>query len=128
METISTVKRRGRPAGGTNKPRVHTPTDTSLSHVRYNTDYTADADGYVRRKIYKGTTLSSTWVYDPKKSLTNPVWVENHDVVDSDYKEDTAGNNMMANKDLPKSKRTYLNPANGKYVGYTRARMLGLVK
>jgi hypothetical protein len=32
------------------------------------------------------------------------------------------------NELLPKSKRKYLNPKNGKWVGYTRAYNLGLVK
>jgi hypothetical protein len=35
--------------------------------------------------------------------------------------------NEFKQEDLPKSKRQYLNEATGKLVGYTRARMLGLI-
>ncbi len=31
------------------------------------------------------------------------------------------------NEDLPKTQRTYINPNNGKIIGYTRARMLKLI-
>jgi hypothetical protein len=34
---------------------------------------------------------------------------------------------VVVEKELPKSKRKYLNPATGKMVAYTRAKMLGLV-
>jgi hypothetical protein len=34
---------------------------------------------------------------------------------------------VVNQEDLPKTKRQYINPNNGKLVGYTRARMLGLI-
>lgn len=42
-------------------------------------------------------------------------------------KEEEVNNTNETDESIPKSKRKYLNPANGKLVGYQRARKLGLV-
>lgn len=63
----------------------------------------------------------STWYYEDKK-LTK-VSIKYPDNYTSEF-EDT----KKQNKKLPKTKQKYLNPANGKYVGYNRAVQLGLIK
>ena len=64
------------------------------------------------------------WTWDKKKSPYAPLSVEviypkgwDFGVVEGEDDED-----------LPKTKRKYLNPNNGKFVGYTRARALNLIK
>lgn len=66
-----------------------------------------EEDGYTR-----------TWYYDTTKYGINPYKVE------IEYPK---SNEVLDNSKLSKTKRKYLNPINGKMVGYARARGLGLI-
>jgi len=66
----------------------------------------------------------SIWKYDLDKFSRGPVEVE---IV---YPKDFLTPDQQlkkANKKLPKSQQQFLNPANGRMVGYYRAKTLGLV-
>lgn len=67
----------------------------------------------------KKTGIKSVWKYDSKKLKSGPYEVET--IYPKDY-DDT----LPDDDSLPLTKRTWLNPANGKYVGYGRAVQLGL--
>jgi len=62
---------------------------------------------------------SQTWHYDLDKSPNGPMMVEIF-YPDGYFPEEQEEN-------LPKTKRKYFNPANGKMVAYTRAKELGLL-
>ena len=67
----------------------------------------------------------SIWKYDLDKFVRGPIEVE---IV---YPKDFLTPEQQlskANKKLPKSQQQFLNPANGKMIGYYRAKTLGLVK
>lgn len=67
----------------------------------------------------------SIWKYNLDKFERGPIEVE---IV---YPKDflTPEQELKkANKKLPKSQQQFLNPANGKMIGYYRAKTLGLVK
>jgi hypothetical protein len=70
---------------------------------------------------YNHDGVKSVWNFDLTKSTNGPISVEI--TYPSNYKlvEDE-------NEQLPKTKRKYLNPNNGKYVGFQRAKSLGLIK
>lgn len=63
------------------------------------------------------------WSYDPKKNLNGPHSVEifypkgYDDKVEDDPTDES----------IPKTRRKYINPKNGKLVAYTRAKELGLI-
>jgi hypothetical protein len=63
------------------------------------------------------------WSYDSKKNPQGPFSVEIFypKGYDGEIEDDPT------NEKLPKTKRKYLNPENGKLVGYTRAKALGLI-
>lgn len=58
----------------------------------------------------------STWYYDVDKFPNGPYKVEVDNVVVE-----------IKNEDLPLTQRKFLNPANGKMVGYGRAKQLKLI-
>jgi hypothetical protein len=62
---------------------------------------------------------TDTWVYNDKGHLLE-VKLDWDKVYLKKYKED-----IEFQRSLPKYKRQYLNPENGKYVGYARAKALG---
>lgn len=63
------------------------------------------------------------WHYNVDKYGMNPYKTEIHyPEEDNKYEE-----SEIDNDDIPKTKRKYFNPTNNKYVGYTRAKMLGLI-
>jgi hypothetical protein len=62
---------------------------------------------------------SQTWHYDLDKSPNGPMMVEIF-YPDGYFPEEQEEN-------LPKTKRKYFNPANGKMVAYARAKELGLL-
>jgi hypothetical protein len=64
------------------------------------------------------------WKYNLHKNQRGPVEVEL--VYPKDYQTVEQRLNMD-NSSLPKTKQQYLNPNNGKMVGYYRAKTLGLV-
>jgi hypothetical protein len=57
------------------------------------------------------------WEYDLDKFKFGPV------NVNIDYKNTTSSNNLITLK----TEKKYLNPHNGKYVGYQRAKQLGII-
>jgi hypothetical protein len=78
-----------------------------------------------------GTT--STWFYDTERSTNGPYRVEIGYPKDTDYnkvfeEEYDEDKDTSTDTSVPITKRRWTNPANGKLVGYTRAKNLGLVK
>lgn len=61
-----------------------------------------------------------------ENNTTTPATTENVVETAAEMTVETAAE-VKAEKPLPKSKMKYLNPATGKMVAYTRAKMLGLV-
>lgn len=66
-----------------------------------------DRDGY------------AIWEFDTQINPHGPI-----SVTESPLEE----KNLIAEEDLPVTKRQYLNPSNGKMVGYARAKNLGLIQ
>ena len=77
-----------------------------------------------KREYESYTGRRSVWTYDLDKFPNGPIKVEifyPEGYIDSVEVDETDEN-------IPKTKRKYVNPANGKLVVYTRAKELGLVK
>jgi hypothetical protein len=86
---------------------------TNVSSRKFQHEY-KDSDGTI-----------SIWKYNLDKFARGPIEVEI--VYPKDYL--TPEQELKkANKKLPKSQQQFLNPANGKMIGYYRAKTLGLVK
>lgn len=66
---------------------------------------------------------SQKWHYDLDKSPNGPIMVEMF-YPKGWFKDEI---DETENEKLPKTKRKYLNPANGKMVAYTRAKELGII-
>jgi hypothetical protein len=67
-----------------------------------------------------------TWHYDTDRTTNGPVKVDISYPKGYDFR--TIDERLCdENKELPKTRRKYLNPANDKLVGYTRARALGII-
>lgn len=64
------------------------------------------------------------WTYNLDISDRGPISVE---VIYPKGHENESVEEEVPNENLPKTKRKYYNPSNGKYVGYTRARALNLI-
>ena len=106
---IQEVKKgRGRPTVDKDQQQV----DQFKANI-YNRDF-KNADGTTDR-----------WHYNLNKWPNGPYKTE----MDIYNKEPMPENKQVVvnQEDLPKTKRQYINPNNGKLVGYTRARMLGLI-
>ena len=98
---------------------------------KFHVDY-VDDEGVIAR-----------WFFDRKRNLHGPtaveaIYPEGHELFEGQnaFIEKPAKVGKVAKKaskigkaakPLPKSARRYTNPANGKEVGYTRAKMLGLI-
>jgi hypothetical protein len=65
------------------------------------------------------------WKYDLEKFSKGPI--ETITTYPKGYKSPLEAT-KAENKDLPLTKQQWLNPANGKMIGYTRARALNLIK
>jgi len=79
---------------------------------------------FVREYKFRDST-SQKWHYDLDRNPSgNPIEVEMF------YPENYFDDEIIeiANDKLPKTKRKYLNPANGKMVAYSRAKELGIIK
>jgi len=119
------MERRGRP-----KKVAHALDNVERFHIDY-----IDDEGVIAR-----------WFYDRKRNLHGPIAVEaiypkghelyegqdapigkNEKLAKGAKGTKASAKSAKAGKNLPKSAMKYLNPANGKMVGYTRAKMLGLV-
>jgi hypothetical protein len=64
----------------------------------------------------------SVWTYDLNKSLNGPISVEVF------YPKGSKEEPNETDESIPKTKRKYYNPKNGKLVAYTRAKELGIIK
>ena len=73
-----------------------------------------------------GTT--STWYYDHSKTTNGPIKVEIGGINDKTIEVINEIKDTSQDTSIPLTKRMWTNPANGKLVGYTRAKNLGLVK
>lgn len=75
--------------------------------------------------IYEETDGTKTkWIWDLDISENGPISIE---VIGEGYEEEKREEENN-DKTLPKTKRKYLNPNNGKYVGYARARALNIIE
>ena len=107
------VKGRGRPKGSVGKPKVEKTRFSQYTEVKGPKIFTRE---YLNEK----TGIKSTWYYDLDKFGNGPYRVEN--IFPEGYVDEIPQND----EDLPLTKREWVNPANGKMVGYTRAIQLGL--
>jgi len=74
-----------------------------------------------------GTT--STWYYDHNKTTNGPIKVEIGGINDKiSFITEDEPKDTSQDTSIPLTKRMWTNPANGKLVGYTRAKNLGLIK
>ena len=72
------------------------------------------------REVVHEDGVKQTWSYDTSISMNGPI------KVDISYPNAYVSFEEEEEK-LPASKRKYLNPHNGKLVGYGRAKQLGLI-
>lgn len=79
---------------------------------------------YQREFINDDGTIE-IWKYDLDKFDKGPI--ESTTMYAKDYKSPLEIVKAQ-NKDVPLTKQQWLNPTNGKMVGYTRAKSLGLIK
>jgi hypothetical protein len=78
---------------------------------------------------YKNTDgTTSVWYYDHSKSQNGPIKVEIGGINDKTIEVINEIKDTSQDTSIPLTKRMWTNPANGKLVGYTRAKNLGLVK
>ena len=78
---------------------------------------------------YKNTDGSvSVWYYDYSKSQNGPIKVETGYADDKTIEVIDEPKDTSQDTSIPLTKRMWTNPANGKLVGYTRAKNLGLIK
>ena len=72
------------------------------------------------REIKSNDGCSQKWYYDLDKNANGPFMVEV-------FYPDNYISDVDDNENLPKTKRKYFNPKNGKMVAYTRAKELGII-
>jgi hypothetical protein len=101
---MENLKRRGRPTIDKEAQQVEI-----VKNNVYTRDFT-NSDGTVDR-----------WFYDFNKYPTVGLYKTELDIFNSE------GIPTQNRDSVSKTKKTYLNPKNGKMVGYTRAKMLGLI-
>lgn len=86
-------------------------------------------DTKFEKKYPNGDGTSDVWKYDHSITKNGPVSVEVN-VPDGSFKKqviEEEKTEQVDNESLPKTQRKYLNPANGKMVGYARAKSLKLI-
>lgn len=71
------------------------------------------------------TKIRQVWYYDLEKFPNGAYKTETFYPGNFQSAEEEL---TKSNKKLPITKQTWINPANGKEVGYTRAKALGLIK
>lgn len=69
-------------------------------------------------RVFKGGGMTRTWIYDLDKQKNGPISCE------TEYDGDET---PIAEAKIKLTDQQWRNPANGKLVGYTRAKMLGLI-
>jgi hypothetical protein len=99
------VERRGRPS--------HAPINPEDLPRKFTREY-KDRSG-----------KQAIWTYNLDIQPYGPISVEH--IYPKGFEEEQEENDLTSKK-IPKTKRMYLNEANGKLVGYTRAKVLGLIK
>ena len=83
-------------------------------------------EGKYKRVYHSEDGTKMTWYYDTNRTTNGPVKVDISYPKDYDFR--TFEEKLRdENKKVPLTKRKYLNPANDKLVGYTRARALGII-
>ena len=73
------------------------------------------------REFNDSSDTRSVWTYDLDKNLNGPISVEQFYLKGSKEEPDET------DISIPKTKRKYYNPKNGKLIAYTRAKELGLI-
>jgi hypothetical protein len=73
------------------------------------------------REYKDHTGYRSVWTYDLDKNPNGPISVEQF------YPKGSKEEPDETDESIPKTKRKYYNPKNGKLVAYTRAKELGLI-
>ena len=91
------------------------PTEEIVEHPTKWVDIYDEVDG-----------TKTKWTWDKKKSPNAPLSVEV--IYPKGHENEVEDTEEIYPIDVPKTKRKYYNPASEKYVGYTRARALGLIK
>lgn len=92
--------------------------------VTVNAPLKVRPEKFTETHVNSETGIKSIWAYDQKVTTRGPVSVEI--IYPDGYISD--GEREMNDQDsLPKTKRTYWSELTGKFVGYTRARALGLI-
>jgi len=74
-------------------------------------------------QVFKDDISIDTWVWDKDIFANGPISVT-REFLNEEVQENGL---TINNEDLPKTKRRYINPKNGKDVAYFRAKQLGLV-
>jgi len=83
-------------------------------------------EGKYKRVYHSEDGTKMTWYYDTNRTTNGPVKVDISYPKGYDFR--TFEEKLRdENKKIPLTKRKYLNPANDKLVGYTRARALGII-
>ena len=73
------------------------------------------------REFNDSSDTRSVWTYDLDKNSNGPISVEQFYIKGSKEEPDET------DISIPKTKRKYYNPKNGKLIAYTRAKELGLI-
>ena len=73
------------------------------------------------REFNNSSGTRSVWTYDLDKNSNGPISVEQFYIKGSKEEPDET------DISIPKTKRKYYNPKNGKLIAYTRAKELGLI-
>jgi len=87
-----------------------THTDSESQSVKFTREF-KDHAGY-----------RSVWIYDLDKNPNGPISVEQF------YPKGSKEEPNETDESIPKTKRKYYNPKNGKLVAYTRAKELGIIQ
>lgn len=120
MEVME-IKRRGRPKGAVGK----TKSEIKSERDSIFTDTPKQGPRKYKQEYFDIVTkIKTIWYYDLDKFDRGPFKTE---TIYPDNYVDPASDEAASNALLPITKRTWLNPANGKYVAYGRAVQLGLV-
>lgn len=118
-EAIQPEKRkRGRPTVDKEQQKVETIQNNIYNRDFVNKDGTTDRWYYNLNKYPRGPYKVECDIYN-----VEPVPTQKPGKTTEVLNQDELVNNM----NVKKTKRLYINPNNGKVIGYTRARMLGLI-
>lgn len=94
-----------------------------MSYYKRKQEELEQARKFTRERV-DSEGVTHIWKYNLDKFKNGPYEVE---LVYPKSFETPAEKAIRANKKLPKSQQKFLNPSNGKMVGYYRAKTLGLI-